>query len=500
MSADLLAEFGQPGPKNGSSGQQSSDFPKTSFFNDDIDFFGQSSNVQHSNRPNPSPRTASQSTAPAGSPQGISHQEVDLPMNPDSDVLFDAALDAPAMDEDDDWGEFEGPDSNTPDASTVTPLHQSRTATSTTLHSQRDDTRVSATNDLLDLLSIEDSTPPMKQSSRIADKRQNLETVNKQNQPTWDDGSFGDWGEFAHSPVTQPAPKVPTKKAKPPTNRAQQVPSKTAQPPSSKWDDDAFDDWGDFTDGPSVKTVPKTKPTSSPTKPSPAPSNFVSGAATPAVTVRPTNIPPPSVLLELLLDVFEILHKNAAFAKAQLRSTGQAPSSCPKNVSTTALNIQNVLQSAARVIAGRSLRWKRDTILSQSMRIGPARSGKSGGMKLNSVNKQENIKEEQDAIDVLSTWRERAALFNAVLQAAGQRPIPTVQDPCALKVTTARPDQGAIKASHPCALCSLKRDERVLRVDEQDVQDSFGEWWTEHWGHTACREFWEKNRHMLGQR
>jgi hypothetical protein len=329
----------------------------------------------------------------------------------------------------------------------------------------------------------------VKHPSSIAKQNQHIQPNNNRNQPAWEDDSFGDWGDFADAPATKPPPKISEKKTKPPTR----PPVKSNKPPASTWDDDTFEDWGDFSDGPSVKPVTKSKATPPSTAASPAPNSF----ATTPVTVRPTNIPPPSVLLELFLDVFENLQKEAALAKSQLRSS--APPSSSNIISTTALNIHNVLQSAARVIAGRSLRWKRDTILSQSMRIGPARSGKSG-MKLNSVNKQENIKEEQDAVDVLTTWRERAAIFNAVLQAAGQRPIPGVPDPSALKVITARADQGALKASHSCALCSLKRDERVLRVDEQNVQDSFGEWWTEHWGHTACRQFWETNRHLLGQR
>lgn len=120
-------------------------------------------------------------------------------------------------------------------------------------------------------------------------------------------------------------------------------------------------------------------------------------------------------------------------------------------------------------------------------------------MKLSAVNKHEDVKEEQDAVDVLALWRERAALFNAIIQAAGLRPIPPVADPSALKVVTARLEQGGLKAGHACALCALRRDERVLKVDE-GVQDSFGEWWTEHWGHTACRVFWERNSRLLGQR
>jgi hypothetical protein len=134
------------------------------------------------------------------------------------------------------------------------------------------------------------------------------------------------------------------------------------------------------------------------------------------------------------------------------------------------------------------------------MRIGPARAGKTGGMKLSAVNKHEDVKEEQDAVDVLSLWRERAALFNAVVQAAGLKPIPAVSGPAMLRVVVVRAEQGGIKAGHACALCALRRDERVVRVDEEVVQDSFGEWWTEHWGHTGCKVFWEENRGLLMQR
>jgi hypothetical protein len=181
-------------------------------------------------------------------------------------------------------------------------------------------------------------------------------------------------------------------------------------------------------------------------------------------------------------------------------ATASKSKQTPTEQKATANKIHTTLSTASRIIAGRTLRWKRDTILSQSMRIGPARAGKSSGMKLSAVNKHEDVKEEQDAVDVLALWRERAALFNAAVQGAGLRPIPTVPGPAALKVITAKPGQGALKATHACALCALKRDERVLKVDEEDVQDSFGEWWTEHWGHTACRLFWETNHGLLGQR
>lgn len=55
---------------------------------------------------------------------------------------------------------------------------------------------------------------------------------------------------------------------------------------------------------------------------------------------------------------------------------------------------------------------------------------------------------------------------------------------------------GALKAPKPCIICGLKRDERVQKVDFQ-VEDSFGEFWTEFWGHTSCRNFWLENKKKL---
>ncbi|CAG8133089.1 unnamed protein product [Penicillium salamii] len=504
MSADLLAEFGQTkAPANVSVGRQASNKQTASLF-DDLDqetgTFGSSQSL-HTGAPN------AQFTSET-SWQTATNQNYELPTPQHSDVLFDAAFDAPASDTEDDWGEFEGPASSTPAAPQPVAPPQSKVPSDTRNRTDKIMKPTSGTIDLLDSLSIQDSAPASSTPLKVIENREASRVNTDQAQSTWDDNSFDDWGDFADAPSRprhQLGQSMETPLTEPPTKTIRKTPQRAPEnkkPVSSTWDDASFDDWGDFTDGPVVQPVPKPRTTPTPPVSSPSPSSFTSGATTPAATVRPTNIPPPSVLLELFLDVFGELHKEATHAKSQLRSQTSPTPSTPStpSVSTAASNIHNALQSAARVIAGRSLRWKRDTILSQSMRIGPARSGKAGGMKLNSVNKQENIKEEQDAVDVLIAWRERAAIFNTVLQGAGQRPIPAVSDPSALKVITARTDQGALKASHPCALCSLKRDERVLRVDEQNVQDSFGEWWTEHWGHTACRQFWEANRFLLGQR
>jgi hypothetical protein len=58
--------------------------------------------------------------------------------------------------------------------------------------------------------------------------------------------------------------------------------------------------------------------------------------------------------------------------------------------------------------------------------------------------------------------------------------------------------RGAETAAKACFLCGLKREERIVRVDF-DVEDSFHEWWVDHWGHRACRNFWIEHEAALRQ-
>ncbi|GAB1191328.1 hypothetical protein APSETT444_000500 [Aspergillus pseudonomiae] len=307
------------------------------------------------------------------------------------------------------------------------------------------------------------------------------------------DDSSEDWGEFesADTPSCQAAPEILSHT------------EGNASPSGIPDDEDAFGDWGDFVDGPPTEPsksvgsqrlasakvpIQKAKAATNLEKQISPTFNISSSAVSPA-QIRPTNIPPPSVLLELFPRLFDQLRKEATEARKNVQEK--------QNIENVALLILCTLKAAARVVAGRTLRWKRDSILSQSMRIGPARAGKPGGMKLNTVNKNEDIKEQQEAVDVISMWRDRTALFNSVIQASGRRPIHVI--PPNIRAMTATPEQGALKASHACALCGLKREERLPKVDDQ-VEDSFGEWWTDHWGHTECRQFWETNVALLGQR
>lgn len=376
----------------------------------------------------------------------------------DDNLLFDATLET-GLDtgEADDWGDFETAEPSAPPAPEPAQKPAQKPGPDLLLNDL----------DLLETLSIEE---PPRQAAPKAPKVP---------------------GATPKAPKAPRAPKTQTQRRGP-------VTAKAPEP-----EDDSFGDWGDFIDGPptqpaaTVQPAPPVQPTPK-AQPTPTVQHAKTSSQAERTTsqVRPTNIPPPSVLLEYLPRALDQLRAQATQArKTQTQQPDKAKAQA--QLDTVASTTITTLKTTARVIAGRTLRWKRDTILSQSMRIGPARSGKPGGMKLSTVNKNEDIKEQQQAVDVIALWRDRAALFSSIVQASGKKPVPVIAD--SIRAITASPEQGALKASHACALCGLKREERLPRVDE-GVEDSFGEWWTEHWGHTDCRVFWESNSKLLDQR
>ncbi|OJJ03552.1 hypothetical protein ASPVEDRAFT_43025 [Aspergillus versicolor CBS 583.65] len=471
MSADLFAEFGN-GPSTrqpSNAARQQAPAPQAGSLIDGLDAFENATLAQstprHLSEPAPLSGTRKHSI------QYDDFGEFELPQaGNNNDVLFDAALERFSDDGSDDWGEFETAE---PSVGHINQYHAEKPAerqktinkpAASALQSTRSPSGPSGSVDLLD----------------------SLDSLSFQNKPA---------ASYHHSSDIlvddSPATKV---------GRIQNA------KPKLPVQEEPLEEWGDFTDGPIEATqssnskvadhqgVPRQEEDSPQTlkptaKPEATKMPKSMAQSPPAGHVRPTNIPPPSILLELFPQLFERLRQDGAEAKRNLQQR--------EILESVSLSIINTLKTIARVIAGRTLRWKRDAILSQSMRIGPARSGKTGGMKLSTVNKNEDIKEQQETVDVINMWRDRAALFNSVIQAAGKRPVQVVLENT--RVTTAMASQGAIKAPHACALCGLKRDERIPKIDE-NVEDSFGEWWTEHWGHTECRQFWEDNMGLLGQR
>ncbi|KAL9094490.1 MAG: hypothetical protein Q9165_003340 [Trypethelium subeluteriae] len=217
----------------------------------------------------------------------------------------------------------------------------------------------------------------------------------------------------------------------------------------------------------------------------------------------PINIPPPVILFSLFPLLFSEMHTQ--FFQPLARQDSSTKTKILKN-SKAIEYLQGCLTLAAtagRIVAGRKQRWKRDTHLSQGMRIGPA--GRSGGMKLTGIDKAENNKEEREVLDVVRAWREQSGRLRSAVTAAQSASnaeylgaIPDIQETMVVK--TEKQLAGGVPAPHQCALCGLKRDERVVKVDNQ-VQDSFGEWWVEQVSmHKNCRDFWEEQKDSIRQR
>lgn len=217
----------------------------------------------------------------------------------------------------------------------------------------------------------------------------------------------------------------------------------------------------------------------------------------------PTNVPPPSILLsilpELLVEADTKLYQPTAKQPSAVKSRIYADPATLDYVRSY-LTLATV---AARILAGRKLRWHRDKFLSQSMTISAA--GSKGGMKLAGIDKTQSAREDREAADVVGVWRDHIGKLRSAVAAANigiqKQPVkmnafkvPDINDHMA--VTTAKV---VPTAPRPCVVCGLKRDERVKGVDI-DVEDSFGEWWVEHWGHRACRNFWLGNEEKLRSR
>ena len=288
------------------------------------------------------------------------------------------------------------------------------------------------------------------------------------------------------------------------------------------------DDWGDFEQETGVSHVTSERiedqgvnvQSSSPKKqvekvPSlldlDDPSNVVAPASkrpkpAPISTTEPppSNIPPPSILLIVVADIYKSLPeemKHLVTAESTTMVNGNLSDEGPHLEKL--LVSQAILNASVRILAGRKLRWKRDTHLAQSMSIGAASSGKASGMKLTGVDRTENRREDQEAAEVVRIWKEQsgglrsqAARINAQ-QSEIKLTLPEMSGN--VPIRTAKAGEGGIVSLKCCFLCGLKRDERISRLDI-NVEDSFGEFWVDHWGHTDCIRFWEEYRGSMKQR
>ncbi|KAL1995654.1 hypothetical protein VTN49DRAFT_1841 [Thermomyces lanuginosus] len=447
MSADLWAEFGagtsqsSTDTKAVAQASQTANVPAW----DDSDPFGPLVSAE------PSQETSSAAQGhnvdrTSGTGDDLWHRD-----NSGAQVLFDAAMEEPPADEEE-WGDFETAveDPKADGGGLGKPKAGNNI-------SKRDDQSSVPTGTLLDL-SLDDGPTQTGQGKVVARDVPRSQI------------RFGATSAITTSKPSRSVSKTPTKS----TGKSQKM----------SQEDDFFDNWDDFDASEGALPAATGQQSKSTTA---APAMSINRSQEPEPEVRPLNIPPPSILLQLIPGRIEHFH-----TQGSQKWRDQQPGS-----PDLASQILRTLKVTARIIAGRTLRWKRDPFLAQSMKIGPARSGRSGGMKLSSLNKSESIKEEQEVAIVLDLWRRHLSSLNSVVQAAGQRPIPVVQDKT--RVDTAGPSQGALQAPHACALCGLKRDERLPKIDEH-VEDSFGEWWSEHWGHTDCKWFWTEYSQYLSQR
>ncbi|KAK1986983.1 hypothetical protein LZ30DRAFT_703671 [Colletotrichum cereale] len=265
----------------------------------------------------------------------------------------------------------------------------------------------------------------------------------------------------------------------------------SANPPES-WDWDAVDGVKPVvpSSANTKKPAPKTNAKQRPTSQAPE----VRDDAPP-----PINIPPPSVLLSIFPQLLDLANSSL------FKPTGQMAAPIRKRVlsdpgTVSFLRAYLLLATvAARVIAGRKLRWHRDKFLAQGMAISAAGAK---GMKLVGVDKAQAAREDREAADIAGVWREHVGRLRSAVAAANstvkaphdQLRVPEINE--IIPVSTAKVVPTAPK---PCVICGLKRDERVSRVDF-DVEDSFGEWWVEHWGHRACKNFWVEHEKQLRQR
>lgn len=295
--------------------------------------------------------------------------------------------------------------------------------------------------------------------------------------------------------------------------------TKDASPtPVTAWpsveNNDFGDDWTEFKDVPSSKAksnLPKTKPTGSkPAQPTsdwdwdawdaPAPSQQPAPFVGPAVTDKPpssssspppTNIPPPSILLSIFPSLLPLATNYLVKPVSSLATSSQQRVLADASTVSFLKGYLALVTVAGRIIAGRKQRWHRDKFLMQSMSISAASSSKTRGMKLAGVDKTQAAREDREAADVVDVWRQQVGRLRSTVASvnAAKGTDVTLRVPELATTMAVTVMSGVPTAPKACVICGLKREERVAKVD-YEVEDSFGEWWVEFWGHRECRNWW----------
>lgn len=425
----------------------------------------------------------------------------------DDNVLFDAEYE---IDNGDDFGDFENGNATPEDAiSAATGVKASR--------AEQPSSQSLVDLDFGDTESQNQQSNPWQAESKVSSfristpaepdrfqtqKRPAIQTtpaaVEQQGLPKGNDDSWGDFDDWLTQPdpanTTAPAKRLPANQSKMP-NRSKPLIDNgklraTAQQQMNSVPTEE-DNWDDFEDKPSEQpsNVVQNPILSTFTLILPDPSN--------PSTLPPTNVPPPSLVFTLFAPLVEEAQKTFFQPLSAL-----VPAS--KTEALNHITAQNFLRDyiavgtvAGRTIAGRKLRWKRDTRLSQSMRIG-ASGGK--GMKLAGVDKSELAKEDREVAELVRVWNAQVGKLRAVvaptnhlISKASGLALGTVPDlKTVMPVVTVKEAEGAVPSQRACALCGLKREERLAGIEKSEVGDMFGEWWIEGTSmHRSCRNFWE---------
>ena len=431
-----------------------------------------------------------------------------------NDVLFDAEEES--RDGDDEFGDFE--DVTQHSAPVPLAIGSDRENAYVQLMPERQ----SGTQEDIDLLGLNDFAPGDEPRSEavLTQTQQGYEAQNTfqkdhETRIDFDDG----WGDFeaADAPADSRTAVMPVDVGSRLTKEQQQAPTEHAVESAAEREE--AEAWDDFEDGPTPIPPPSKaptrtarQPTRQPTQPNPIPSlpddsewaSFDDSSQVPSVSTesaaqpsstRPTNIPPPSILLPWLSQIC-----------TSLTATSNLPSHSAPPKPPTPTQIQTLHLLTSRILAARTQRWRRDTLLSQSLRISDissstsagGKSSSAGGMKLSSLSKSENAREAREAAETLGVWNSAVPYFSSILRKAN---LPTYKLtltlPLAIKPLAS--SQGGTTAAYFCPVCGMRREERVVGVDEAS-EDVFGEFWTEGWGHTACKRGWEDWSGLLRQR
>lgn len=416
----------------------------------------------------------------------------------DSGVLFDAAdfeLEDGEFEceSDEEFGEFES-------VKTAAPAKKPAAAALSTAAQPPPQSSMPS----LDLLSLDDPTPvqksePSKQSASSASSGLRF-GISGPAKPQAKGSVMQDMDFTKFEKQTVPANVQP--KARPKTQPKAQPSSKASIPKQSNaWaevnDDEEWAAWDDApnTGGDTSTGAIDAAPASSSWEWDSTDAATGNTATSSDSTPPPVNVPPPSVLLSLFP---ELLSTASALFKSTSGQSGTIKEQILSNPKAVHFLQGYILlaTTAARIMAGRKHRWHRDKILAKSMSISAAGSK---GMKLAGVDKTQAAREDREAADIVAVWREHVGRLRSAVTVANTLAKVNLKVPELSESLSAHTAKLVGTAPKQCVICGLKRDERISKVDFE-VEDSFGEWWVEHWGHRACKNFWIEHEKNLRQR